>query len=212
MGMEISARRLQEADSRAQQAERESPGGAPGAGVRERFDRAMEDPRDSSGQHGDEGGEGRQQQEEAAPSPQVLLDSLFGSRMQGLQTSGVQVGIPSVPGEMDALVDELVERILVSEPGKGLPEVRITLGQGALPGAELCLARVQDGQLFVRLSCADPASFQTAVGARDALREALERGGENVRVEIVDAQAESGGEGDASRQSRGRQEYVPDAG
>lgn len=212
MGMEVSSRRLQKADSRAQHAERDNLGRMPGTEARERFDRAMEESRDKGGQHGDEGGEGRQQQTDAAPSPQALLDSLFGSRMQGLQVSGMQVEAPAASGEVDALVDELVERILVSEPGKGLPEVRITLGQGALPGAELCLARAQDGQLFVRLSCADPASFQLAVGARNALCEALERGGENVRVEIVNAQAESGGEGDASRQSRGRQEYAPDAG
>ena len=111
---------------------------------------------------------------------------------------------------MDALVNELVDRILVSEPGKGLPEVRITLGQGPLSGAELCLARAQDGQLFIRLACADPASFQTAVGAQDALRSALERSGENVRVEIVQSRTDGGNEGDARQESRGRRDYVPD--
>ena len=79
-----------------------------------------------------------------------------------------------------------------------------------LSGAELCLARAQDGQLFIRLACADPASFQTAVGAQDALRSALERSGENVRVEIVQSRADGGNEGDARQQSRGRQDYVPD--
>ena len=83
-------------------------------------------------------------------------------------------------------------------------------GQGPLSGAELCLARAQDGQLFIRLACADPASFQTAVGAQDALRSALERSGENVRVEIVQSRADGGNEGDARQQSRGRQDYVPD--
>ena len=143
-----------------------------------------------------------------ALSPQALLDSLFGSRMQSMQTSAAQAA--PAPGDVDALVNELVDRILVSEPGKGSPEVRITLGQGPLSGAELCLARAQDGQLFIRLACADPASFQTAVGAQDALRSALERSGENVRVEIVQSRADGGNEGDARQQSRGRQDYVPD--
>ena len=73
-----------------------------------------------------------------------------------------------------------------------------------------CNVWAQDGQLFIRLACADPASFQTAVGAQDALRSALERSGENVRVEIVQSRADGGNEGDARQQSRGHQDYVPD--
>lgn len=144
-----------------------------------------------------------------AMTTQALLDSLFGSRMRNMQPTAVQAA--PAPGEVDALVSELVDRILVSEPGKGAPEVRITLGQGPLSGAELCLARAQDGQLFIRLACADPASFQTAVGAQDALRSALERSGENVRVEIVQSRTDGGNEGDARQQSRGRRDYAPDA-
>lgn len=117
------------------------------------------------------------------------------------------------PGQLAQLVATFQRQPLAEEglePGKGSPEVRITLGQGPLSGAELCLARAQDGQLFIRLACADPASFQTAVGAQDALRSALERSGENVRVEIVQSRADGGNEGDARQQSRGRQDYVPD--
>ena len=166
----------------------------------------MTGPCRNPGNGGQENGRGGSRQD--ALSPQALLDSLFGSRMQSMQTSAVQAA--PAPGDVDALVNELVDRILVSEPGKGSPEVRITLGQGPLSGAELCLARAQDGQLFIRLACADPASFQTAVGAQDALRSALERSGENVRVEIVQSRADGGNEGDARQQSRGRQDYVPD--
>ena len=202
MGMEISSRRLQEADSRMQ-AEREGVDRPVDDRDKERFDRAMQESRERDGQGGQEDGRGGSRQD--VLSPQALLDSLFGSRMQ---TDAVQVA--PAPGDVDALVNELVDRILVSEPGKGLPEVRITLGQGPLSGAELCLARAQDGQLFIRLACADPASFQTAVGAQDALRSALERSGENVRVEIVQSRADGGNEGDARQESRGRRDYVPD--
>ena len=98
-------------------------------------------------------------------------------------------------------MDQLVDRILVSEPGKGNPEVRITLGDGALSGAELTLSRATDGQLFVRLSCVDAGAFQTAVGARDSLQAALERSGENARVEVAQGGAEGGNEGDTRRRS-----------
>ena len=49
------------------------------------------------------------------------------------------------------------------------------------------------------------------MGAQDALRSALERSGENVRVEIVQSRTDGGNEGDARQQSRGRRDYVPDA-
>lgn len=212
MGMEINSRRLQEADSRMQ-----SGHAAPEQHVddadREHFDRAME--RRNTGEQGNQDGQGGsedgERQASGSPSPQALLDSLFGSRMPGLQPPTVQTTDAGMvqTGEVDALVEKLVERILVSEPGRGAPEVRLTLGQGSLAGAELSLSRAQDGQLFIRLSCADAASFQTAVGAQDALRHTLERNGETVRVEIS-RQTEGGQEGDARRQSRGRQDYVPD--
>ena len=186
MGMEISSRRLQEADSRTQTGREDAERPVDGRD-KERFDRAMQESRERDGQGGQEDGRGGSRQE--APSPQALLDSLFGSRMRNMQPTAVQAA--PAPGEVDALVSELVDRILVSEPGKGAP--------------------AQDGQLFIRLACADPASFQTAVGAQDALRSALERSGENVRVEIVQSRTDGGNEGDARQQSRGRRDYVPDA-
>lgn len=89
------------------------------------------------------------------------------------------------------------------------PDVRQRFPGGGGACLYAAVAR-QGGQLFIRLACADPASFQTAVGAQDALRSALERSGENVRVEIVQSRADGGNEGDARQQSRGRQDYVPD--
>lgn len=207
MGMEISSQRLQQADSRMQ-AEKGGTAREPDSASKDRFERAME--RDSEKGAG-KGGEGKSG-ESSAPSPAALMESLFGGRMGGAQTASVgqtQAAAPASPlsGGVGELVDKLVERILVSEPGKGNPEVRITLGDGALSGAELSLARAADGQLFVRLACADAASFQTAVGAQDALRAALERGEGNVRVEVTrGGDAGGGNEGDARRRSRGLDE------
>ena len=195
MGMEISSQRLQQADSRMQ-AEKGGTPREPDSASKEKFEKAME--RDS-----ERGARG----ESSEPSPSSLMESLFGGRMEGRMggmTSGQAQSASSAAaasGDMGELVDRLVERILVSDPGRGSPEVRISLGEGVLSGAELSLSRAADGQLFVRLSCADAASFQTAVGAQDALRAALERGEGNVRVEVAQGGAEGGNEGDTRRRS-----------
>ena len=191
MGMEISSQRLQQADSRMQ-AEKGGTPREPDSASKEKFEKAME--RDS-----ERGARG----ESSAPSPSSLMESLFGGRMGGMTSRQAQSAssAAAASGDMGELVDRLVERILVSDPGRGSPEVRISLGEGVLSGAELSLSRAADGQLFVRLSCADAASFQTAVGAQDALRAALERGEGNVRVEVAQGGAEGGNEGDTRRRS-----------
>lgn len=189
--MEISSQRLQQADSRMQ-AEKGGAPREPDSASKEKFEKAME--RDS-----ERGARG----ESSAPSPSSLMESLFGGRMGGMTSGQAQSAssAAAASGDMGELVDRLVERILVSDPGRGSPEVRISLGEGVLSGAELSLSRAADGQLFVRLSCADAASFQTAVGAQDALRAALERGEGNVRVEVAQGGAEGGNEGDTRRRS-----------
>ena len=189
--MEISSQRLQQADSRMQ-AEKGGTPREPDSASKEKFEKAME--RDS-----ERGARG----ESSAPSPSSLMESLFGGRMGGMTSGQAQSAssAAAASGDMGELVDRLVERILVSDPGRGSPEVRISLGEGVLSGAELSLSRAADGQLFVRLSCADAASFQTAVGAQDALRAALERGEGNMRVEVAQGGAEGGNEGDTRRRS-----------
>ena len=191
MGMEISSQRLQQADSRMQ-AEKGGTPREPDSASKEKFEKAME--RDS-----ERGARG----ESSAQSPSSLMESLFRGRMGGMTSGQAQSAssAAAASGDMGELVDRLVERILVSDPGRGSPEVRISLGEGVLSGAELSLSRAADGQLFVRLSCADAASFQTAVGAQDALRAALERGEGNVRVEVAQGGAEGGNEGDTRRRS-----------
>ena len=198
--MEINSQRLQRADSGAQTEKGGTPR-EPDSASKEKFERVME--RDSEQGSGDS----------AAPSPSSLMESLFGARLGGMgdASAGSVRATPSASGDVSELVDTLVERILVSEPGRGNPEIRITLGDGALSGAELTLTRAADGQLFVRLSCADAAAFQTAVGAQDSLRAALEHAGENARVEVTRGDAEGGNEGDSRRRSRGLEELNGEA-
>ena len=208
MGMEISSQRLQQADAAASaRAENGVRPGEADAAAKEKFEKVME--RDSG--HGS--GKNNMQEGESGnmPSPSALMESLFSGRMNGVQPEVVRSAdaASGTQGELGELVDKLVERILVSEPGKGNPEVRIILGEGRLAGTELSLTRAADGQLFVRLSCADAASFQTAVGAQDSLKAALERSDVNVRVEVTRGGTEGGNEGDAQRRSRGLDD-IPD--
>lgn len=200
MSMEISSQRLREADGRAQ-GQKDAPGGACDAASQERFERALE-----QGKEKDRGqGDGPSDTEfPSSPSPAALMESLFGQRMATADAAAVSA-TPEEAGTMGDMVNTLVERILVSEPDTGNPEVRITLGDGALSGTELSLSRAPDGQLSVRLSCGEFAAFQTAVGAQDSLRAALERSGENVRVEVTRSgepdDAGGGNEGDSRQRS-----------
>lgn len=199
MRMEISSQRLREADGRAHDP-KDAPGGACDAASQERFEKALEQGEDKDrGQ----GGGPSDTDGSPSPSPAALMESLFGQRMA--TADAVSASGASEEATIGDMVDTLVERILVSEPDTGNPEVRITLGEGALAGTELSLSRAPDGQLFVRLSCSEFAAFQTAVGAQDSLRAALERSGENVRVEVTRSggsdDAGGGNEGDARQRS-----------
>ena len=202
MGLEVSSRHLQQADAPAKT--EAGPGRSPDASAKEQFERVMEREHGEhgSGQGGTPDGE---KDGSGMPSPSALMESLFSNRMASSLTAPEQTQAVAQTGsaEVGELVDKLVERILVSEPGKGAPEVRITLGDGALAGTELSLSRAQDGQLQIRLLCADAASFQTAVAAQNGLRSALESQGETVRLEIGQSDASGGNEGDSRRRSQG---------
>lgn len=161
-----------------------------------------------------EGGEDGQQRQDARdereqrdmqamPSPASLMESLFAGRMGGQASVAAPETVP-VEGAGDNL-DKLVERILVAERAQGAQEVRITLGDGMLKGAELSIMRHADGQLAVRVSCMDAASFQTAVAARQGLTDALEARGERVQVVVDRGDASDGNEGDERRRSQGLQ-------
>ncbi|MBQ3059973.1 MAG: hypothetical protein IJD16_06640 [Desulfovibrio sp.] len=201
--MEISTQYLQQADENMQ-TRQHGTRQEPGADDRDKFEQVMQNE-----------GEGQQRQESVpgsnAPSPSSLMESLFGQRLSDIHGGpSAAVGEAAPASRLNELVDKLVDSILVSEPGKGDPEVRLSLGEGLLKGAELRLTRAADGLLSVHLSCPDVNAFQTAVGAQDSLRTALERTGEQVRIEVNRGGAEGGNEGDSKRRSTGYMEEIED--
>ncbi len=205
MGMEISVRNLQQADGFMQSGRNGSTQGNSSAPTgQEIFNQAMQ------GGHAPE-----ERQEEPGgnvPSPSSLMESLFGRGMSDMQAGAISHGEASVSASRATeLVDKLVDRILVSNPGRDRPEVRLTLGDGALSGVELRLSRGADGLLSVQLFCPDADSFQTAVGAQDKLRHILERTNDQVRVEVSQGEAGGGNEGDARRRSATYMESTDDA-
>ena len=137
------------------------------------------------------------------PSAASLIESLFPQ----YKTEGASVPTTEAAPMLheENTMDKLVERILVAEKSSGTQEVRITLADGLLNGAELTIQRHLDGQLAVLVSCMDEASFQTAVSARQGLTEALKAHGESVQVVVSKADAGGGNEGDTRQRSRGLQ-------
>ncbi|MCR5814014.1 MAG: hypothetical protein K6G15_05945 [Desulfovibrio sp.] len=136
----------------------------------------------------------------ALPTTNSLLESLFSQHM--LQTKTVEPAPASEALSYQAM-DKLVERILVAEPSQGAQEVRITLADGVLQGAELSILRTAEGQLNIQVLCQDLSAFQTAVTARQSLVEALEEHGERVNVVVSHQDSASGNESDTRRRSRG---------
>lgn len=155
------------------------------------------------------GRDGEKQGTQTMPSPASLMESLFAGRMQETAPAAAPESAPAA--DMGEVMDKLVERILVTEPTQNAQEVRLTLGDGMLKGAELSIMRHADGQLAVRVSCMDAASFQTAVSARQGLAEALEARGERVQVVVDRGDAGGGNEGDSRQRSQGLQAMAEEA-
>ncbi len=135
----------------------------------------------------------------AGPGAPALAGEAF-----PVQAAGPALG----PGDIDALVESLVSRMLVSAPGAAQSEVRLTLGPDTLPATTIRLVRGADGMLAVTITAGRPDSFQTLVAAQGPLREALEKM-ENGPVRVTVAEGGAGAEDDSSRRSRGR--YVAEA-
>lgn len=150
------------------------------------------------------------------PSADNLFASMFGMQNQqapnqatGQAAASVEAAGPiSDPDAMDTLVNKMVDRILVSDPAKGQQEVRLTFNDAALKGTDVTLSRATDGQLMVKLDTTDKASYQTLVGAQDSLRAALERTGQNVRVEASLSSEQQ--DNNSNQRSKGYQEYKDD--
>lgn len=136
----------------------------------------------------------------------ALIESLFkGMSMPGDVQKAPPEGIEKVAAsaaQLDAEnLETLVSRILVNTPEKGASEVRLTLHDNLLKGAEISIKRDLSGNLSISLSTKDPAVFQTLVGSRTELLESLEKSERGtVSVEVRD---DSSDEGDMQRRSRG---------
>lgn len=226
MGLDVNASRLHMAEQKLQAPQGSAENAAPRQETVDAFQEALrggedgksdgkksagQEPAGGQGWKTETGTAGSGLEQGAALSASSLMESLFGNHMQPLEAKGArEAAAPAPAAESAALVDKLVDRILVSDPGKGMPEVRISLSDKALPGTEISLSRAPDGQLAIRLSCTDPQSFQTLVAAQDSLRAALERQGETVRVDVSRSAGADAEQNDAQRQSRGYQNYQPD--
>lgn len=206
------------------------PSDAPGQDAREIFEKAMS-AKDNDGGSGDgseglekgleksldEGrGKGREEglgkgleegldegRKEGQPMPSAanLLSSIFASKM-----SAVSAPAPAAVN-LDALVDDLVQRILVSDPKSGSPaEIRIQLNDSILPGTEITLQRAPDGLLSVRLTTDNASSMQTLVSAQQSLYEQLEKHGP-VDVRVNSTEESRQGDNDSNRRSQGFVEY-----
>ncbi|MDR3175538.1 MAG: hypothetical protein LBU06_03265 [Desulfovibrio sp.] len=181
----------------------QSPG-APSPDARENFEKAMSETREdgSSGNGGEDRDEGQGGQ--AMPSASSLLASLFEGKM------GAVAAPEPVCGNLDELVDDLVQRILVSEPKSGAPaEIRLQLNDSVLPDTQIALQRSPDGSLSVMLTTGNASSMQTLVSAQQSLREQLEKHGP-VEVRVNSAEESGREERDADRRSRGLMYYGPE--
>ena len=183
----------------------------PGKDAKDKFDAALrkdnEQRRDGQSGQGQGDGEAGGQDGQGVPSAASLFGSLFESRMGGVAAASAA---PAPDGDLDAIVDKLVERILVSEPKPGgQAEVRVQLNDLALRDTEIILQRGADGLLSVRLVTDNASSMQTLVAAQQTLKEQLEKHGPAVvRVESPDENRPE--DNDRGRRSRGMIDYEPE--
>jgi Type III secretion protein (HpaP). len=177
--------------------------GTPNPDAKDDFERAMEKRGgESSEEQGSDGEDGQHSQ--AMPSASSLLSSLFEGKM-----SPVTAPAPAV-SNLDDLVDDLVQRILVSDPKSGSPaEIRLQINDAVLPDTEIILQRGPDGLLSVLLTSGNASSLQTLISAQQILAEQLERHGPaNVRVASTEESRQ--GDNDANRRSQGLMDYEPE--
>ena len=176
----------------------------PNPDAREDFEKAM------SGHHGggssEDDGHGQEggQNSQAMPSASSLLSSLFENTM-----SPVAAPDPAA-STLDELVDDLVQRILVSDPKSGAPaEIRVQINDAVLPDTEIVLQRGPDGLLSVQLTSGNASSLQTLVSAQQSLADQLEKHGP-VTVKVLSSEAGRQGDNDANRRSQGLIDYEPE--
>ena len=144
------------------------------------------------------------------PNPTATL-ALGDSILRGLQGKSepelAAVGSPAVSeSNLSEIVEKVAARILVADRSTGAPEVRITLNQSFLNGAEVRV-RQDGGQIVVELTSPNPESQSFLRERGNDLQQALQdRLGGEVRVEIRSQDAGRDPQDGRSRQHRSAQD------
>ncbi len=143
---------------------------------------------------------------EAAKSVQSLFHDFAMPEFKTTNAAPAQAAAAAASPDAEAL-EGLVDRILVSAPEKGAPEVRLVLNSDVLKDTTISITRDLTGQLSVKITSGDAASLQTLVAGRSDLSQLLQvRESQPVRVELkteAEADADDENESDARRRSRG---------
>ena len=178
----------------------------PVPGIRESFEKKMpEKCGDGSAGSEDNDPEDGRGVPQTLPSASSLLGALFENAM-----SAAAPAPPAAVENLGELVEDLVRRILVSDPKAGGPsEIRLQLNDAILPDTQIMMSRGPDGLLCVLLETGNASSMRTLVSAQQSLREQLEQHGPvNVRVNRMQESGQS--DNDAHRRSQGLVEYSPE--
>lgn len=133
-------------------------------------------------------------------APSSAFESIFSMAFSSVKESGIQEITAPIP-KPNELTENLVERILVSDPKSADQEVRIKLNESVLPDTEIRIIRHNDGSLHIQLNSENANSFQTLAAQQFELKTRLERI-ENSPI-IVEVNSRNREESDRNRRSRG---------
>ena len=140
------------------------------------------------------------------PAPMSVQD-MFRGAMSPVDAmfAGSTEQVSTAPGPDMELLENVVERILVSAPEQGGQEVRLSIQSDALRSTEITIRRDAEGRLTVGMDSADQATFQTLVSAQGELKKILEASEKaEVRVTVTGGARDAHPEQNDSRQrSRG---------
>ncbi len=158
--------------------------------------------------HSDDESSGDEESGQDAP-----LRSFGDAILEGFSKVSGEVAVEAVPvadgGGLDQVVQQICDKILVSDPGSGSREVRIVLKDSIMPGTEIRL--LQDaGKLQVQF-VTDNADSHTRLAQHQAALQTLlneKLGDREVVVEVaMDAQGQDAGDGRSRQQRDAKDEY-----
>jgi type III secretion system needle length determinant len=163
--------------------------------------------RDRRGDSDDESG--GEKEESGEPPVRSLGDAILDSLSKTQSVAPAEAPLPTDGGSLENVVQQICDKILVSDPASGGREVRITLKDSILPGTEIRL--LQDaGRLQVQF-VTDNVDSQNRLAQHQAalqslLSERLE--GRDVVVEVaMESGAENMGDGRSRQQRDAQEEY-----